>query len=146
MHFFLLLLPSVQAAKLSFCTEAPTDVPLPASSPLLPSAGQMDLALRPGVERFQEDICRCLPRRQRKQPAWIEAELIAIPSQGETRVKYELPASESDAIRRLARCLGEPTVTFEAFPYRSDMVTEDGPQPGTLRYPLKLTLEGAAAP
>ena len=143
MFAILLMVTVSQAAKLSFCEQEITKSPFQSRGDAMkPSQAQMDRALMPGFLRFQEDVCRCLPRR-RHRPASVRAVLHIDPNKGETTVKYTIPGPTSRAVSRMVACLGEPTVTFEAYRYVSDMLNADGERIGQiLRYPLLLELEG----
>jgi len=141
---FLLFMTLAHAADPRFCAQDLSGVPLSLrEGPLMPQAHLMDRALRPGLTRFQQDVCRCLPKR-RHRPAVVEAQLHVNPNRGETTVKYRLARPWSPAMSRMVACLGEPTVTFEPFRYVSDMITEDG-RKEVFRYPLKVEFEGVRA-
>lgn len=141
MHFILLFVSLSHAAKLPFCVQGIADIPLQTHGrPMLPSGQQLERALRPGLARFHQDVCRCLPRR-RHQPPSVRAVLHVDPNEGETTVKYSIPLPRNRAMNRMVACLGEPTVTSEAFRYVSDMI-RDGERIGQIiRYPLLLDLE-----
>jgi hypothetical protein len=70
----------------------------------------------------------------------IRAELRIDPNQGKTRVKYDIGSGQSRHLNRMKACLGEPTLTFDAIDYVSDMITEDGPVEEVIEYPLLFTL------
>ena len=139
----LLLLTTVSsAAKPDFCRQDLTDVPIEWGERWgAPPEHLAMRALRPSLVRFQEDVCRCLPRH-RQWPEMIEARMHVAPSQGEVVVTYHLTPPVSTAGLTLLACMRGATVTFEPFPYRTDMITEDG-RVTTFTYPMKAELSDA---
>ena len=125
MHLLLLAAASF-AAKPDFCREDVSEVALNWQERWgSPSEEHALRALRPSLARFQADVCRCVPRR-RHWPEMITARLRVAPSEGAVMVTYHLTPPVSDAGLAMLACLGEPTVSFEPFPFTSDMITADG--------------------
>ena len=108
-----------------------------------PSEDDALRALRPSLVRFQDDVCRCTPRR-RDWPEMIKARLLVAPNEGEVMVTYHLTPPVSEAGLAMLACLGEPTVSFEPFPFTTDMITEDG-RITTFNYTIVADLEDARA-
>ena len=63
------------------------------------------------------------------------------PNEGEVRVVYSISTPRSRAENRMVACLGEPTLKVTPMPYKSDMITEDGPMEEIFEYPIIVGLE-----
>lgn len=123
------------------CRSDLSDVPLPEEGRLLSGPRDLDRhAIRPGILKVQDDICRCMPR-SRHQPARVRAELRIHPNEGRVDIHYMLDGPLSPPQKRMRSCLGSPTMDVTPMPYRSDMVTEDGPVDEVLKYPVHMILD-----
>ncbi len=105
----------------------------------------VDRALRPGLLRAQEDICRCVPRRRRLQPAEVSAQLRIDPNAGQMTVRYSIEPPLNPQVSQMLACMGQPKVTFEPIAYNSDIVYTDGREE-VIRYPLRLVLKEEGDP
>ena len=101
--------------------------------------GFVERGIRPGLLYVQREVCRCLPRRRRHQPASVRANLGIQPNLGEVKVSYRVELPWSRPMRRMVVCLGEPTFTVEPMKYVSDIITEEGRLDEVLDYPLLFT-------
>ena len=98
-------------------------------------------AVRPGLLRVQEDVCRCLPRRSSQWPSLVTADLWVQPNKGKIRIEYELKEEQTPQIDRMLACMGEPNFTVEPMPYKSDIIYPDGREEVFPRYPVWLYLK-----
>ena len=84
------------------------------------------------------------PRRRHHQLT-VRAGLHIAPNAGEVTVRYRVEGPEgraaSRARARMRQCLGQPTLQVEPLPYRTDMVTDDGPVEEVLVFPIQVNLE-----
>ena len=111
MHLMLLFVTLARAAELPFCTQDLSDHPLPFSSGRHIEPDHLrERALRPGLMRLREDLCRCLPRWPRNRPALVKAHLHVDPNGGEMRVEYIVKPPWSRPVRQMVKCMGEPTL------------------------------------
>lgn len=129
----------------AFCAHDLTAVPLiRGTSPARPSRFA-EGAIRPGLLHVQSELCRCLPPRRRHHQLTVRAGLHIAPNAGEVTVKYRVEGPEgraaSRARARMRQCLGQPTLQVEPLPYRTDMVTDDGPVEEVLLFPIQVNLE-----
>ena len=96
----------------------------------------------PGVIRFKEQVCLCLPTRQRRRPPLVQAKLHVKPNEGQMKLEYQIDPPYNRALRRMVKCLGEPKWTVDPTPYVSDMINPDGTRVDeTFVYPLEITFE-----
>jgi hypothetical protein len=109
--------------------------------PLFSPLGFEKRAIRPGLRHVQQEICRCLPGWRRHQPPEVKSTLHIKPNAGEVRVVYSIATPRSRAVNRMAECLGEPTLKVTPMPYKSDIITEDGPVEEVFEYPIIVGLE-----
>jgi hypothetical protein len=141
MHFILLLATLAHGAEPPLCAQDLSNLVLPAGGTFIDPEQLQKRALRPGLMRFQEDLCHCLPWWSRSRPASVKAHLHIDPNSGKMRVEYIVKRPWSRPIRRMMKCMGEPTLTFEPIPYVSDIVLPGG-QRGTFpHYPLVVELD-----
>ena len=63
-------------------------------------------AVRPGLLRVQDDVCRCVPRRSRQWPALVKAHLWIEPNQGKIRIEYIIDEERTQSIDRMLQCMG----------------------------------------
>ena len=132
-----------QAAKLPFCTQDLSAYPLPQTGgPLSNPANFREGAVRPGLQRLQDDVCRCLPRRSSKWPDLGIAHLCVEPNKGSIRIEYLVKEQSSRQIERMLECMGEPKLSVEPMPYQTDIIYPDGRKPVFPRYPIWLYLKG----
>ena len=129
----------------AFCAHDLTAVPLiRGTSPPAPAASRRR-AIRPGLLHVQSELCRCLPPRRRHHQLTVRAGLHIAPNAGEVTVRYRVEGPEgraaSRARARMRQCLGQPTLQVEPLPYRTDMVTDDGPVEEVLVFPIQVNLE-----
>jgi hypothetical protein len=141
MHLVLLFLTLSHAAEPAFCRQDLSRIQLSRPGMWMPPEHLVERALQPAMARSQEDICRCLPRRSRRWPSEIRVQVHAAPNQGKATMSYLIAPPWSRAKSQLVACLGEPTVNFEPFRYLSDVMTEDGLEEASFRYPLVVELE-----
>ena len=133
------------AAKHPICAQDLSAVALPDQfSGLSGPAGLEGSAIRPGMLRVQQDLCRCLPRK-RHQPAMLRAELHIRPNEGQVDIRYLMDTSLTKPQKRMRSCLGGPTLQVTPMPYKTDMVTADGPVDEVLKYPIHMILDEEAA-
>ena len=97
-------------------------------------------SVRPGLLYVQAELCRCLPRRRRHQPAEVFAQMHIQPNAGQVRVTYRIDPQDSARLQRMLQCLGEPSISVEPTPYVTDMVGDGVPIEEVLVYPLKFEL------
>ena len=102
--------------------------------------GLVDRGLRPSLAYMQQEVCHCLPRNPRRQPAEILVQLHIRPNAGEVTLEYRVEPPWSRSVTRMMQCLGEPTLTVEPMDYRSDMITPEGRADEVLDYPVRLEL------
>ena len=158
----LLLASSALAARPDFCRADLESLSIPWREGVgTPSREEAMRALRPSLLRIQEDICRCIRKPQHWPEAvqaevevtpptsactasgqcWgLQAEVEVTPPMGIAVVRYRVAAELGAAGEELHACMGQPTVTFEAFAYRSDALTGDDRET-RFRYPFKVELE-----
>jgi hypothetical protein len=141
MHFLLLFASLTHAAEPSFCARDLSGLELRAGGTFIDPEQLRLRALRPGLMRFQEDLCRCVPWWSRRWPASVRANLHIDPNKGKVRVKYIVERPWSQPIHRMMKCMGEPMLTFEPIPYVSDIVLPDGQRGGFPHYPLLVDLD-----
>jgi len=97
--------------------------------------------IRPSLLRVQRDACRCAPRRASKRPEFVEASVWVKPNLGHIRIEYAVKEEKTPQIDKMLACMGEPRLTVEPMPYRSDMVYPDGREEVFPRYPVLLKLK-----
>ena len=147
MHLLFLIMTLAQAAKSPLCTHDFSDYPLsPVGGPLSNPANFREGAVRPGLLRFQDDMCRCLPRRSSKWPDVVIAHLWVEPNKGKIRIEYMVKEQPSRQTERMLECMGEPTLTVEPMPYQTDIILPDGRKPIFPRYPIWLYLKDDSVP
>lgn len=135
-----LLASSALAARPDFCRADLESLSIPWREGVgTPSQEEAMRALRPSLLRIQEDICRCI-RKPQHWPEAVQAEVEVTPPMGIAVVRYRVAAELGAAGEELHACMGQPTVTFEAFAYRSDALTGDDRET-RFRYPFKVELE-----
>ena len=76
----------------------------------------------------------------------VRAELHIAPNQGNVSVAYRVDRPWSPPVARMLACLGAPTLVVDPLPYRSDMVTEDGPVDEVLVFPIVVDLTTESQP
>ena len=136
----LLMASSALAARPDFCRADLESLSIPWREGVgTPSREEAMRALRPSLLRIQEDICRCI-RKPQHWPEAVQAEVEVTPPMGIAVVRYRVAAELGAAGEELHACMGQPTVTFEAFAYRSDALTGDDRET-RFRYPFKVELE-----
>ena len=145
MHFILMLATMAHAAELPLCAQDLSNLMMPAGGTFINPEKLQKRALQPGLLRFQEDLCRCLPWWSRRWPASVRANLHIDPNKGEVRVEYIVKRPWSRPIGRMMKCMGEPTLTFEPIPYVSDIVLPDGQRGAFPEYPLVVDLDDERA-
>ena len=142
MHLLFLIMTLAQAAKLPFCTQDLSGYPLPwTGGPLSKPANFREGAVRPGLQRLQDDVCRCLPRRSSKWPDIVMAHLWVEPNKGTIRIEYIVKEQSSRQIERMLECMGDPKFTVEPMPYQTDIIHPDGRKAVFPRYPIWLYLK-----
>jgi hypothetical protein len=145
MHFILLLATMAHAAEPPFCAQDLSKLAMPAGGTFINPEILQKRALRPGLLRFQEDLCGCLPWWSRSWPASVRASLHIDPNKGKVRVEYIVKRPWSRSIRRMMKCMGEPMLTFEPIPYVSDIVLPSGQRGAFPHYPLLVELDDERA-
>ena len=140
MHLILLFMTWAHAAKDSFCAEDFSAYPLRAGGTFINSEQYLERAVRPGLLRVQDDLCRCMPRAVRNRPALVKANLHADPNAGEMRVEYIVDSPWSRPVRRMMKCMGEPMLRFEPIHYVSDIIYTDGREEVFPHYPVRIEL------
>ena len=112
------------------------------SSEVEPRSKLMGRFVPPSIQHVQQSICRCLPKRRKKQPQMVRANLHIEPNKGEVRVVYDITPPWNRPVERMVACLGEPTLKLEPMKYVTDMIGKDGrPIKETLVYPVRIELE-----
>jgi hypothetical protein len=141
MHLLFLLMTMAGAADPSLCSQDLSDYPLPMmGGPLSKPANFREGALRPGLLRLQDDLCRCVPRRSSKWPDIVIADLWVQPNKGTIRIEYTVKEQQSRQIDRMLECMGEPKVSVEPMPFQTDIIYTDGRAPVFPRYPVRVEL------
>ena len=141
MSLLFLITTLAQAATSPLCTQDFLHRPLPVASRLLSKpANFSEGAIRPGLLRVQEDLCRCLPRRSSKWPALVKSNLWVQPNLGKMRIEYIIDEERTKPIARMLECMGEPKFDIEPMPYKSDIIRPDGSEPVFPRYPIWMHL------
>jgi hypothetical protein len=142
MHLLFLLMTIAGAAEPSFCSQDLLDYPLPMMPGVLSKPANFgEGALRPGLLRLQDDLCRCVPRRSSKWPDIVIAHLWLQPNKGKIRIEYMVKEEQSRQIDRMLECMGEPKFSVEPMPYQSDIIYSDGRKPVFPRYPVWVELK-----
>ena len=137
MPLLFLVLGLANAAKPSLCaSDWASQIPASSAGTFIDPDKFLERVLRPGVTQVQLDLCRCLPRRSRKRPSQVGAELNVEPNQGTMKVEYSIQGPHTDITRKMRSCLGVPVLNFEPIPYVSDILLEDGQRGGFPRYPI----------
>ena len=114
MHLLILFVTLAHAAVPAICAEDLSAYPLAVHvGPLQAPKHLVSRALRPGLMKMQEDMCRCLAKFCRNRPSLVKAYLHVDPNGGKTRVEYIVQPPESPPIGRMLECMGEPMLTFE---------------------------------
>ena len=108
---------------------------------LVPPEGVEVRALRPGVMHVQQEVCRCIPRWRRHQPKHIVVQLHIQPNWGKVTVESTVETPWTRPQQRMMACLGKPTFTVDPMPYRSDIITPDGPREEGLGYNILVVLD-----
>jgi len=141
MHLLFLTMALAQAARSPVCSLDFLDYPLPstAGSAWMPR-DFLEGAVRPGLRRLQEDVCRCLPRRPSRWPDVVMAALWVEPNKGKIRIEYTVEQEKTPQIDRMLQCMGEPKFSVEPMPYKTDIVYPDGREEVFPRYPVLLYL------
>ena len=143
MHVLFMLLTMARAAEPPpFCSQDLSTFPLSLNGKdaWLPKNFK-EGALRPGLMRVRDDMCRCLPRLLRHRPDMVKAALYIQPNKGKIRIEYTIEPPWSPQESRMLDCMGEPIMTVEAMPYKSDMVFADGREETFPRYPIWVELD-----
>ena len=140
MHFLLIIIALANAAKMEFCTQDISEFGLSSQrgKHWLPENFH-DRAVRPGFGQLRSDVCRCLPRMRKNYPDTVKATLHIQPNQGSIRVEYTVEPLALRAQRKMAVCMGEPTITGKPMAYSSDIVYPDGREE-VLRFPFIVQL------
>ena len=100
----------------------------------------VEQGFRPGVGAAHRDVCRCLPRQKRKQPAVLLSRIHLQPNTGQIRLTHEYTGPYTRRIAKMLQCLGAPRWTIDPIPYVTDMVNDGHPILETLTYPVKWLL------
>ena len=143
MHVLLMLLTMARAATPPpFCVEDLSTFPLSLNGKdaWLPKNFK-EGALRPGLMRFRDDMCRCLPRLLRHRPDLVKASLHVQPNKGAIRIEYTIDPPWSRQESRMLDCMGKPMMTVESMPYKSDMIFPDGEEEVFPSYPIWAELD-----
>jgi len=136
-----------RSAARAFCALDLSDTPISQGSRrLFGPANLGEGAIRPGLLHVQDDLCRCVPWRRRHQPSVVRAELHIAPNRGHVTVAYRVEQPWSPPVARMVACLGAPMLVVDPLPYRSDMVTEDGPLDEVLVFPIVVELTTGPQP
>jgi len=98
-------------------------------------------ALRPGLMRVRDDLCRCLPRLLRHRPDLVKASLLIQPNEGKIGIDYTIDPPWSPEESRMLDCMGEPMMSVEPMPYKSDIIYTDGREESFPRYPIWVELD-----
>ncbi len=142
MPLLLLIMTLAWAAKPSICFEELSDHPLSSKgrSYWLPT-NFLEGAVRPGLLRFQDDLCRCLPKRPSQWPNRVMGYLWVQPNKGRIRIQYVVNDEKSSKIDQMLGCMGEPKFSVKPMPYKSDMIFTDGREAVFPRYPILVVLK-----
>ena len=62
------------------------------------------------------------------------------PNVGQIRIEYAVNEERTPQLDKMLACMGEPQLTVERMPYRSDIVYADGREEVFPRYPVLLYL------
>ncbi len=142
MHLVFLIMTFAHAAKSPLCTQDFSEYPLPMRTGVLSKpANFAEGAVRPGLLRVQEDMCRCLPRRASRWPALVKSNLWVQPNEGKIRIEYIIDEERTPPIDRMLECMGEPTFDIEPMPYTTDIIYTDGRKAVFPRYPIWMHLK-----
>ena len=142
MHALFLLLNFAHAGKPALCgRDWSHDIPVSSSGTFINREQYFARAVRPGMARLQADLCRCLPRLERKWPARVHADLAVEPNKGRMRVHYDLEDDGRARIGRMRSCMGHPVMTFEPIPYVSDVILESGERGSFPLLPVVINLK-----
>ena len=146
MPFLLLFITLAQAAKPSICKSDISTYQLPpAAGGLSGPAGFTEGAVRPGLVRVRDDLCRCVPRRKSKWPDLLKSNLWVRPNEGKIRIEYMIDEERTKHIDRMLECMGEPEISVTPMPYKTDVVYTDGRKYVFPKYPLWIYLSEEAA-
>ena len=147
MHLLFLFMTMAGAAKPPFCKQDLAAFPLPMMPGTLSKPANFgEGALRPGLLRLRDDLCRCVPRRSSKWPDIVIAHLWVQPNKGKIRIEYMVKEQQSQQIDRMLDCMGEPKFSVEPMPYKSDIILPDGQKPIFPRYPVWVYLKEHSEP
>ena len=133
-----LILGLAQAAKPSICSADLTEVVLPGGDRSWIPDNFLEGSIRPSLLRIQDDACRCIPRRARQRPEVVAASIWVKPNVGQIRIEYAVNEERTPQLDKMLACMGEPQLTVEPMPYRSDIVYADGREEVFPRYPVLL--------
>ena len=133
-----LILGLAQAAKPSICSADLTEVGLPGGDRSWIPDNFLEGSIRPSLLRIQDDACRCIPRRSRQRPEVVAASIWVKPNVGQIRIEYAVNEERTPQLDKMLACMGEPQLTVEPTPYRSDIVYADGREEVFPRYPVLL--------
>ena len=65
------------------------------------------------------------------------------PNLGQIRIEYAVKEDKTPQLDRMLACMGEPRLTVDPMPYRSDIVYADGREEVFPRYPIRLYMSNA---
>ena len=138
-----LILGLAQADRPSICNADLTKVRLSGEARSWLPDNFLEGGIRPSLLRIQGDACRCIPRRVSKRPELVSASVWVKPNLGQIRIEYAVSEEPTPQLDRMLACMGEPRLTVEPMPYRSDIVYADGREEVFPRYPILLYIADA---
>ena len=133
-----LILGLAQAAKPSICSADLTEVGLPGGERSWIPDNFLEGVFGPVCFASRTMLCRCIPRRPRQRPEVVAASIWVKPNVGQIRIEYAVNEERTPQLDKMLACMGEPQLTVEPTPYRSDIVYADGREEVFPRYPVLL--------